>query len=133
MYLVPSFADQKRSDRFAANRDALGLELITIRCAGRSMETWEDFVGKFSEIMPGVELLPLDHATLLYTSGSTAFPKGVLSTHRHSRAIPPLVRVTAMDDEGKVLPPNAAVNSAFGESCALAATGTTRRQQRRPL
>ncbi len=76
------FVDQERLERIGAQAATLGIELVTIRCEGPGWNTWESFIDSSAATMPELELQPSDNATLLYTSGSTAHPKGVLSTHR---------------------------------------------------
>ena len=41
-----------------------------------------DEVVTLGDPMPAVEVGPDDDATILYTSGTTGFPKGAVSTHR---------------------------------------------------
>ena len=52
---------------------------------GRHTRRWEDFVDRSGQSAPlaDVALAPDDPATLLYTSGTTGHPKGVLGTHRN--------------------------------------------------
>ena len=76
------FVDSERLDRIAPHTEKLGIDLITIRCEHDRYPTWEAFIAGSSDVMPESDINPGDNATLLYTSGSTANPKGVLSTHR---------------------------------------------------
>ena len=76
------FVDAERRDRIAPHAKRLGIELIAVRCEPRGGETWEEFLAGADATMPETALSGDAHATLLYTSGSTARPKGVLSIHR---------------------------------------------------
>ena len=76
------FVDQERLDRIDSYAETQNLPLVTIRCEQNQHTTWQDFLDGVSGEMPNSPIDPDDNATLLYTSGSTAHPKGVLSTHR---------------------------------------------------
>ena len=76
------FVDQERLERIGPLANKLGVELVTVRCHDETFPNWESFIEGSSDTMPESDIAPDDNATLLYTSGSTAHPKGVLSTHR---------------------------------------------------
>lgn len=76
------FVDQERLDRISPEADNLGIDLVTVRCEESAFEDWNSIVDRASVEMPTLDIEPSANATILYTSGSTAHPKGVLSTHR---------------------------------------------------
>jgi long-chain acyl-CoA synthetase len=76
-------ADGERVERLTPYLDKLDLTLITVRSEYPDHESWESFIadGAGAE-MPQTAIAADDNALILYTSGSTSHPKGVLSSHR---------------------------------------------------
>jgi acyl-CoA synthetase (AMP-forming)/AMP-acid ligase II len=79
-------ADRARIERLAPIAAKHGLQIISVDdCSGLDVAhtPFADLVAGFEGVpMPAVEVAADDHATIMYTSGSTGHPKGALSSHR---------------------------------------------------
>jgi len=77
-------ADQERVGRASDACERRGVRILGVRLDDSTheavVERWRDVVVT-GVAMPDVELVAEDDATILYTSGTTGFPKGAVSTH----------------------------------------------------
>ena len=76
------FVDRERLERVTPFLDRLEIDLITVRCQSEDHPDWASFLGNASVEMPELDIAPDTNALIMYTSGYTSRPKGVLSTHR---------------------------------------------------
>jgi fatty-acyl-CoA synthase len=83
--LLDAAPGELQSARFPQLRRVAALGLDTSRGAA---ETWDEFLGSGDGVPDALvdataaEVTPADHALIIYTSGTTATPKGILHPHR---------------------------------------------------
>ena len=78
--------DGERQDRLSDELLAelgIGVALVARGIARPGITSWVEAAGNDSAVLPEVSILPDDFATILYTSGTTGFPKGAAGTNRN--------------------------------------------------
>ena len=78
--------DAERQDRVSDELLAeLGIAIMVVARgdARTGLTSWAEATSDRKSALPSVEIVPDDDATILYTSGTTGFPKGAAGSHRN--------------------------------------------------
>ncbi|MEM1403207.1 MAG: class I adenylate-forming enzyme family protein [Pseudomonadota bacterium] len=77
-----AFVDEERDARLADAGSSITRVVVRANTARREATDFEDFLQSAKDTPQSVDVDTDDDATIFYTSGSTSYPKGVVSTHR---------------------------------------------------